>query len=54
MDFADATLLVLAEETGIDNIFTLDVRGFQMSFAKTLAALKRLTFRDPMPDTLRS
>ena len=30
MDFADATLVVLAEETGIYEIFTLDVRGFQV------------------------
>jgi len=29
MDFADATLVVLAEETGIDKVFTLDKRGFQ-------------------------
>ncbi len=29
MDFADATLVVLGEETGINEIFTLDVRGFQ-------------------------
>ncbi|MEW6185009.1 MAG: PIN domain-containing protein [Thermodesulfobacteriota bacterium] len=28
MDFADATLVCLAEETGINTIFTLDVRGF--------------------------
>ncbi len=28
MDFADATLVCLAEETGIDEIFTLDLRGF--------------------------
>jgi predicted nucleic acid-binding protein len=28
MDFADATLVVLAEETGIDEVFTLDQRGF--------------------------
>ncbi|MBI4822905.1 MAG: PIN domain-containing protein [Nitrospirae bacterium] len=28
MDFADATLVTLAEETGIDEVFTLDVRGF--------------------------
>ena len=28
MDFADATLVVLAEETGIDEVFTLDIRGF--------------------------
>lgn len=30
MDFADATLIVLAEETGIDEIFTLDFRGFSV------------------------
>ncbi len=30
MDFADATLVVLAEETGIHEIFTLDVRGFNV------------------------
>ena len=29
MDFADATLVVLAEETGIQEVFTLDARGFQ-------------------------
>lgn len=29
MDFADATLVVLGEETGIDDIFTLDRRGFE-------------------------
>ena len=28
MDFADATLVSLAEEAGIDEIFTLDRRGF--------------------------
>jgi uncharacterized protein len=28
MDFADATLVVLAEEMGIHEILTLDVRGF--------------------------
>lgn len=28
MDFADATLVVLAEEAGIDEVFTLDLRGF--------------------------
>ncbi len=28
MDFADATLIVLAEEMGISEIFTLDLRGF--------------------------
>jgi uncharacterized protein len=28
MDFADATLVVLAEEMGIVEIFTLDIKGF--------------------------
>jgi len=28
MDFADATLVVLAEETLIDEVFTLDIKGF--------------------------
>lgn len=28
MDFADATIVVLAEETGTDEVLTLDVRGF--------------------------
>jgi predicted nucleic acid-binding protein len=28
MDFADATLVSLAEETGINEVFTLDRRGF--------------------------
>jgi len=28
MDFADATLVVLAEETGISEVLTLDARGF--------------------------
>lgn len=28
MDFADATLVYLAEETGISEVFTLDIRGF--------------------------
>ena len=30
MDFADATLVVLAEETGIREVFTLDRRGFSV------------------------
>lgn len=29
MDFADATLVLLAEETGFDQILTLDARGFR-------------------------
>jgi hypothetical protein len=29
MDYADATLVVLAEETGLRDIFTLDRRGFE-------------------------
>lgn len=28
MDFADATLVTLAEEAGVSEIFTLDMRGF--------------------------
>ncbi|MBI5188215.1 MAG: PIN domain-containing protein [Nitrospirae bacterium] len=28
MDFTDATLVVLAEETGINEVFTLDKKGF--------------------------
>jgi predicted nucleic acid-binding protein len=30
MDFADATLVALAEETGLLNIYTLDKRGFSI------------------------
>ena len=30
MEFADATLMALAEETGIDRIFTLDRRAFRV------------------------
>jgi len=30
MDFADATLVALAEETGISEIFTLDKKGFSI------------------------
>jgi len=29
MDFADATLVTLAEEADVEEIFTLDMRGFQ-------------------------
>jgi len=29
MDFADATLVLLADETGLDHIVTLDERGFR-------------------------
>ena len=29
MDYADATLVVLAEESEVDSIFTLDRRGFE-------------------------
>ncbi len=30
MDFADATLVVLAEETGVNEVMTLDIRGFNI------------------------
>ncbi len=30
MDFADATLVALAEETETDGVFTLDIRGFSL------------------------
>ena len=30
MDFADATLVAFGEETGIDEVFTLDLRGFHV------------------------
>lgn len=30
IDFADATLVVLAEDTGIRDVFTLDRKGFQV------------------------
>lgn len=39
MDFADGTLVALAEETGIREIFTLDRRGFE-----TYRIGKRTTF----------
>jgi uncharacterized protein len=40
MDFADATLVLLADEIGITDIFTLDRRGFS-----TYRSLKRKEFR---------
>lgn len=40
MDFADATLVALAEETGVREVFTLDRRGFE-----TYRIGKRGTFR---------
>lgn len=40
MDFADATLVVLAEEIGISEIFTLDLRGFD-----TYRILSKKTFK---------
>lgn len=40
MDFADATLLVLAEEAGISDVFTLDKKGFS---AYRIRGRKRFT-----------
>lgn len=40
MDYADATLVALGEETGIHEVFTLDRRGFE-----TYRMGKRQTFR---------
>ncbi len=40
MDFADATIVTLAEDTGIRDVFTLDRRGFH-----TYRIGKRGTFR---------
>ena len=42
MDFADATLVVLAEEMGVDEVLTLDARGF-----------RAYRIRDRKPFTLR-
>ena len=42
MDFADATLVVLAEETGINEVFTLDRRGFNSYRIKGKKAFKIL------------
>ncbi len=42
MDFADATLVVLAEETGTDEVFTLDRRGFS---AYRILGRKRFVLR---------
>ncbi len=42
MDFADATLVCLAEETGIHDVFTLDIRGFR---AYRISGRKHLTIR---------
>ena len=42
MDLADATLVVLAEETGILEVLTLDVRGFSVYRTKNRKAFNRL------------
>ncbi len=42
MDFADATLVVLAEDTGIDEVLTLDQRGFN---AYRMSGKRRFTLR---------
>ena len=41
MDLADATLVVLAEETGIREVLTLDVRGFNAYRTKDRKAFNR-------------
>ncbi len=42
MDLADATLVVLAEETGIREVLTLDIRGFSAYRTKDRKAFNRL------------
>ena len=39
MDFADATLVLLAEALGIDDVLTLDLRGFSVYRTRTRRAL---------------
>ncbi len=41
MDLADATLVVLAEETGIREVLTLDIRGFSAYRTKDRKAFNR-------------
>lgn len=43
MDFADATLVTLAEETGINEIFTLDIKGFNIFKIRGKRSFKLLT-----------
>jgi len=40
MDFADATLVMLSEQTGVTDIFTLDRRGFSTYRTSKGAALR--------------
>ncbi len=42
MDLVDATLVALAEETGIVNVLTLDARGFDTYRTADGKKLKRL------------
>ncbi len=42
MDLADATLVVLAEETGIREVLTLDIRGFSAYRTKDRKAFNQL------------
>jgi predicted nucleic acid-binding protein len=42
MDLADATLVVLAEETSIREVLTLDIRGFSAYRTKERKAFNRL------------
>ncbi|MDZ4383299.1 MAG: PIN domain-containing protein [Nitrospirota bacterium] len=40
MDFADATLVVLAEEIAVEEVFTLDIRGFNAYRIRSKKAFK--------------
>jgi predicted nucleic acid-binding protein len=40
MDFADATLVVLAEEIAVEEVFTLDIRGFNSYRIRSKKAFK--------------
>ena len=46
MDFADATLLLLAEGLGIDDVLTLDRRGFSVYRTRDNRALRNVLDAD--------